>query len=246
MIYRGAFVTALLLWSLPAGAQSVDAGGPLYRVHCYPCHGQEGESVPGVSFRSGQYRRASTDEELSRIILGGIPGTGMPPTNLSADERRNLVAYLRSMHSTGESAKGAGDAARGMAIFDGKGACLNCHRVRGKGSRMGPDLSDVGALRNAAYLEKALTDPNDAIAPANRFVRVVTKDGTAISGRRLNEDTHTIQLIDEKERLVSLNRSELREVVLVKTSPMPGYREKLSAQEMTDVVSYLLSLKGSQ
>ena len=245
MVYKSALVLALLFPALPVAGQSVDAGGLLYRTHCYPCHGQEGEGVPGVSFRAGTYRRASTDDEISRIILSGIPGTGMPPTNLTADERRNLVAYLRSMHNKGEAAKGTGDAAHGMAIFDSKG-CLNCHRVRGAGSRMGPDLSDIGALRNAAYLEKSLTDPSDVIAPANRFVRVVTKQGATITGRRLNEDTQTIQLIDEKERLLSLTKSDLREVTLMKTSPMPSYREKLNSQEMNDLVTYLLSLKGSQ
>src|SRR5579883_898121 len=106
MVQKSALAMALLISALPAAGQNVDAGGQLYRAHCFVCHGQEGESIPGVSFRSGQYRRASTDEEISRIILGGIPGTGMPPTNLNADERRNLVAYLRSMHSTGAGAKG--------------------------------------------------------------------------------------------------------------------------------------------
>jgi putative heme-binding domain-containing protein len=246
MVQKSALAMALLISALPAAGQNVDAGGQLYRAHCFVCHGQEGESIPGVSFRSGQYRRASTDEEISRIILGGIPGTGMPPTNLNADERRNLVAYLRSMHSTGAGAKGQGDAARGAAIFEGQGGCLNCHRVAGRGSRLGPDLTDIGSLRNAAYLEKALIDPNDTIAPANRFIKAVTKEGATVTGRRLNEDTHTIQLIDDKERLVSLQKSDLREITLVKTSPMPSYREKLSAQELTDVVSYLLSLKGAQ
>jgi putative heme-binding domain-containing protein len=246
MVQRSALVLALMFSALPVPAQSVNAGGQLYQTHCYPCHGQDGESIPGVSFRSGQYRRASNDEEISRIILNGIPGTGMPPTNLAAEDRRNLVAYLRSMHAVGEMAKGTGDVASGKAIFEGKGGCLHCHRVDGNGSRTGPDLSDVGALRNAAYLTKSLTDPNDAIAPANRIVRAVAKDGSTISGRRLNEDTHTIQLIDGKERLVSLNKSDLREITLVKTSPMPSFTGKLSSQEINDVVSYLLSLKGAQ
>jgi putative heme-binding domain-containing protein len=244
MVYKGALALALFLPLLPA--QSVDAGIQLYRTHCYPCHGQEGESVPGVSFRSGQYRRASNDEELSRIILNGIPGTGMPPTNLNTDERRNLVAYLRWMHATGATAKGSGDVARGMEVVQGKGGCLKCHRIGTNGSRLGPDLSDIGALRNATYLEKSLTDPNDTIAPANRFMRVTLNDGTSVTGRRLNEDSHTVQLIDEKERLVSLEKSALKSVTLLKTSPMPSYRDKLSAQELNDVVSYLLSLKGSQ
>src|SRR5580704_16272636 len=54
-----------------------DAGLQLYRANCYVCHGENGDQVTGVNFRAG-VRRASTDEEVSRIISGGIPGTGMP------------------------------------------------------------------------------------------------------------------------------------------------------------------------
>jgi cytochrome c1 len=72
----------------------------------------------------------------------------------------------------------------------------------------------------------------------------VTKQGDVINGRRLNEDTHTIQLIDEKERLMSFDKSQLRELTVLKTSPMPSYQGKLSAQEIADVVAYLQTLKG--
>ena len=74
---------------------------------------------------------------------------------------------------------------------------------------------------------------------------MVTRQGAVITGRRLNEDTHTIQLIDDKERLVSLDKSQLRELTVLKTSPMPSYQGKLSAQEIADVVAYLQTLKGS-
>lgn len=109
---------------------------------------------------------------------------------------------------------------------------------------MGPELSGIGAMRQAAYLEQALTDPNAAIAPQNRMVHAVTRSGEVIDGRRLNEDTHTVQLIDAKERLVSLSKSDLREYDVLKTSPMPSYKDRLSAGEIADVVSYLLSLKA--
>ena len=70
------------------------------------------------------------------------------------------------------------------------------------------------------------------------------KDGEKITGRVLNQDTFSIQLLDSRERLRSLSRSALRDYRFVKTSPMPSYRDKLSAQEVNDVVTYLGSLKG--
>lgn len=244
MMVRSSLV--LLILGLPLAAQQgspVDAGRELYRANCYVCHGQDGDQVPGVNFRVG-IQRASTDEEVSRIISGGIPGTGMPPTNLPEAQRRELVAYLRSMHPTAGSSKAPGDATRGMAIFEDKGGCVACHRAGEKGSHFGPDLSDVGSSKRAAYLEAEILDPRHAIAPQNRLVMLAMKNGTSITGRRLNEDTHTIQLIDSKERLISVEKSDVRTYTLLNTTPMPSYQDKLSAQEVADVVSYLLSLRG--
>jgi mono/diheme cytochrome c family protein len=65
-----------------------------------------------------------------------------------------------------------------------------------------------------------------------------------IAGRRLNEDTYSVQLIDEQERLVSLLKAELREYTVAKTASMPAYKDTLTQAEVADVVAYLLSLKG--
>ena len=245
---EAALAAALLIMPLAAqlrySAADVDTGKQLFSVQCQPCHGPNGDLVAGIDMRKGQFKRVSTDEEMSRIILNGVPGTGMPPFSLPDASRTALVAYIRSLHDTGASLAGSGDALHGREIFEAKGECLNCHRVAGKGSHRGPDLSDIGALRNAAALEQALRNPSGAILPQQRMVRAVTKNGTVITGMRLNEDTHTLQLVDENERLVSLAKSDLRELTLVKTSPMPSYEGKLSPQEIADVVSYLLTLKG--
>src|SRR5262249_34991549 len=112
------------------------------------------------------------------------------------------------------------------------------------GSRFGPDLSEAGAIRTAAYLERSIVAPEESVLPEHRVVRAVTRQGTVITGRRLNEDTHTIQLIDQDERLHSLAKSDLREYSLLTTSSMPSYRDKFSPQELADAVSYLISLKG--
>ena len=195
--------------------------------------------------RRGQFKRVSSDSEIAQLILNGVPGTGMPPTNLPEPSRIAVVAFIRSLGNTSRSA-GPGEASRGRAVFEGKGGCLDCHRVAGQGSRKGPDLSEIGRMRNAETLERSILEPNETLLPQERYVRAVTKDGKTITGMRLNEDTHNVMLIDENEHLVALAKSDLREYTLLKTSPMPSYQGKLSAQEVADVVSYLLTLKGMQ
>src|SRR6185295_13715644 len=102
-------------------------------------------------------------------------------------------------------------AVRGRTLFEGKGGCLSCHRVNGKGSRVGPDLSDIGAVRSPDAIERAMIDSSSSMLPINRSIRAVTRSGKAITGRRLNEDTYTVQIIDNEERLLSLLKSDLKE-----------------------------------
>ena len=246
---RPAWPAILLIAPLAAQQRSyspadIAAGKQLFTVQCQPCHGPNGDMVTGVDMRKGEFKRVSTDQEISRVIENGIPGTGMPPFSLPDASRTALVAYIRSLHEGGARAAAAGDAHRGQEIFEGQGGCLDCHRVNGKGARRGPDLSDIGAIRNAAALERSLLDPGDSIPPQERLVHAVTKNGTAINGRRMNEDTHSVQLIDDNGRLVSLSKSDLREYTLLKTTPMPSYQGKLTPADMADLVSYLVSLRG--
>ena len=222
----------------------IQYGSRLYAQQCVICHGPTGDLIAGVDFWSGRLKRAPTDNALRMIISNGIQGTAMPPFKFDASEMTMIVAYVRNMKDFDAASMPGGDKARGQAIFEGAGGCAGCHRVNGKGPRLAPDLSDIGAIRSAAALQKTLLDPSAAILPLNRSVRAVTRDGKVITGRRLNEDTYTVQLLDEQERLVSLTKSDLKDYTVMMASSMPPYKDKLAGQEMVDLMSYLLSLKG--
>lgn len=226
-----------------ATAFDIEDGGRAFRNSCANCHGPDGDQIPGIDLGRGQFRRPLSDQELTGIIRNGIPNTPMPATNVSEQQAVKIVAYLRSLAESKRSDAVAGDASRGKSIFEGKGACVTCHRVNGNGSRLGPDLSRVGQLRRAIELEQALLDPGAEVLPANRFYRVVTGDGATVTGRLLNHDTFTVQLLDSKEQLRSFVKSDVREHGFVDT-PMPSYRGTLDPQERADVISYLVSLKG--
>ena len=248
-------VSSLLMVVLAGlGAQDADHGGAfsqtdiengtrVYNAQCTSCHGPNGDSVSGIDLRRGQFRNVRSIDDLSRTISSGVPGVGMPAFDLSQGELNGIVAFIRS-HFNNASAVTVGDSSRGRSIFEGKGNCLSCHRVTGTGSRTAPDLSDIGVARSPSALLQSLRDPTSMMLPINRPVRLQTADGRTINGRRLNEDTFTIQVIDDKERLHSFNKSELRKVVVDAESSMPAYVDRLSDDEMADVVAYLLSLKG--
>jgi cytochrome c oxidase cbb3-type subunit III len=223
----------------------IEYGARLYSGHCITCHGERGDSIPGVSLGGGRFKRAASDRDLTTIIRDGVAGTAMAPSGYSDPEIAALVAYLRNMTRADLDAASIGDVARGRELFFGKGDCNRCHRVGADGPRVAPDLSSVGTLRTAATLQRALADPDDALIPINRPVRAVLRDGTVVTGRRLNEDTHTVQLIDEREQLVSLDKAALREYSVTTEAKMPSYENVLDDAERADLVAYLLSLKGA-
>jgi cytochrome c oxidase cbb3-type subunit 3 len=220
-------------------------GARLYIANCIYCHGPDGDQVPDIDLGHGHFKHGSTDADLVQIIRKGIPGTGMPAqTNMPEQQVKTIVAYLRSLAAApGSDLPPGGDASRGKAIFESKGQCLNCHRVRDTGSRLGPDLSDIGGLRRVVEIQKTLDDPNATLLPQNRFFHLVTRDGANITGRILNQDTFTIELIDARERMLSFRKADLTQFTAV-PSPMPSYRDKLSSAEMADLIAYLVSLKG--
>jgi mono/diheme cytochrome c family protein len=211
----------------PYASADVMAGARIYNATCVNCHGVSGTGVGGIDLRHGLLPRARTDAALQAVIATGFPQSGMPAFHLDANDVRGLVAFIRSGLDTGEDAAPVtlGDAARGRGIVEGKGNCLTCHRLHEQGQFAGPDLTDVGRA-------------------INRPVKAVTRDGRVVTGRRLNEDTYTVQIITDQGRLVSLVKSDLREWSVGATSQMPSYKDALAPGELADVLAYLVSLKG--
>ena len=222
----------------------IEAGSRLYSGQCQLCHGPTGDQITGIDLRRGQFRRSTSDEDLTKVITSGVPGTAMPPFSLQPTEVSSVIAFIRAGFDPAGTAVKVGNAARGRQLFEGKGTCTTCHRVNGVGPRVAPDLSDIGAARTPSILQRALLEPSAVMQPINRPVRVVMKDGRTLAGRRVNEDTFTVQLIDQQERLHSLEKKDIKQLDVQTTSPMPSFADKLTTEEISDVIAYLITLKG--
>jgi putative heme-binding domain-containing protein len=222
----------------------IATGSRIYAANCAQCHGATGTGVGGIDLPRGRLPRASTDDALAALVASGIQGTGMPPFRFTADEMRGLIAYVRGGLGADPNAPlvKLGNAARGRAIFEGEGRCSTCHRVGRVGGRSGPELTDIGAARTPAAIMRSLLDPSGGMRPINRPVRAVTREGAVITGRRLNEDTYTVQVVTAEGRLVSLVKADLREWSVSRLSPMPSYRDTLRAEDLADLLAYLVSL----
>jgi putative heme-binding domain-containing protein len=233
---------AVAAWAQGVDPARIDLGAKVYGSLCTTCHGPSGDLIAGVNLSAGQFKTARTDLDVMNVILKGVPGTAMPANALANNELLAVVAYLKVMKEHGARRVVLGEPARGRTVFEGKGGCLGCHRVNHVGSYLGPDLSDIGGLRSAAMLEDTLLDPVSNARPGNRSIRAVKNDGTVVTGRRLNEDTWSVQIMDSNERLVSLWKPDLKEYTVIK-STMPSFSATLTAEERADLLAYLVSLR---
>jgi putative heme-binding domain-containing protein len=243
----------------------IDQGRQLYESNCGRCHNDDGAGVPGIELFK-QIKRASTDDDVAKLIQTGIPGTSMPSHSFGTPQALSVVAYLRSMVGVTVSPRPAaggastiagltGDAAHGKDVFESKGACLSCHAINGAGATTAPDLGAPaaggrggrggrggGAPVNAAALERSILEPDADVAVPYRVFQVVTKSGQTVRGTLLNQDPFSIQMRDQAGDLRAFQKSDLTSSGF-QPSPMPSYRGRLTNQELADVIAYLLSLR---
>jgi putative heme-binding domain-containing protein len=225
-----------------ATGSDIVSGERAFRDYCANCHGPDGDLIAQVDLGHNNFRQPYTDEELAGIIMNGIPDTPMPPTPRVTEEQASmLVAYLRSLGED-DSDMPAGNAASGRALFEGRGRCRDCHMVDGRGSVLGPDLSSIALVRSSAELEDSLLNPQAVVQPDNRFYTVVRKTGETITGRLLNHDAFTVQMLDENEHLRSFDKDDLANFGF-SNPDMPSLANDFSAQEVADLVAYLATLR---
>lgn len=223
----------------------ISDGERAYANSCASCHGPDGDLIDGIHLGRGLFRRDYSDAELIGIIMNGIADTPMPATPAMTEaQAERIVQYLRDRAASRRVELFDGDAVRGEQLVLESSDCLDCHTVNGVGARHGPDLSRIGLELGSTELEAALLQPAASVRPTNRSYRVVLATGEEVTGRLLNHDTFTVQLVDTAEQLRSFTKSTLRDHGFI-PSAMPAYADSFSQQDLADVVSYLSSLQGA-
>ncbi len=226
-------------------ANDLEEGRALFQRHCASCHGMDGAGGRGPSLARPRLRRVSDDKALFDAIRDGIPGTEMPAVWMLSDaETWRVAGYVRSLGRV-EAEIAPGDVTRGRALYEGTAGCAACHIAVGRGTAVGPELTDVGARRGAAQLRESLTDPEAVLPDRFLLVRLRTRDGREWHGERVNEDVFTIQVRADDGQFRSFRKDELADIERQKgRSSMPSYRHLLSPDELDDLVAYLSSLRG--
>ena len=224
-----------------ANMSNVD-GQQIFESRCAGCHGLDGrggERAPDIA--TSEKTQLRSDDELSRIIARGVPGTGMPAFASLGSSLKNVVAYLRQLQGKDDSAKFPGDAKRGRELFYGKPRCSECHAVAGSGGFIAPELSGFGANRSVDQILQAIVKPNTTNRLGGKMI-VKTRDGKEYSGIVRNEDNFSLQLQTMDGAFHLFQKSELAGFSRQPDSLMPAdYGATLNRDELNDLVSFLMS-----
>ena len=219
---------------------AIEAGAKTFANGCGACHGPDGKGGRGPNLRERVSWHPIDDDTLYTAIQKGIGGA-MPAANLSEDQAWQVIAFVRALTAPAiETPLAKGNVEAGRQLFSGKAGCAGCHRIRGAGGGLGPDLTNVGGIRALPQLREAILDPESLGAAQYRGVEVALKNGKRLRGVARNRTNYSLQLQDREGNIHLIDMRDVSEMKLSDGSPMPrNYKDRLSADDIDNLVAFL-------
>jgi cytochrome c oxidase cbb3-type subunit III len=223
---------------------AAEQGRKDFEGHCSFCHGEDATGGRGPDLvESALVAHDAGGNLIGPVILNGRPGKGMPPSDLSDTQIKDIAAFLHYRQLQGlESGRLpknyalksllTGNAAAGRAFFDGAGKCENCHSPSG-------DLAHVAARYSPMELEWRMLYPGGA----QRTVTVTLPSGQTIEGPLEHLDEFTVALVDASGWYRSFRRDRVKVSV---HDPLAWHRRLLGELTQADVhnlFAYMETLK---
>ncbi len=140
-------------------------------------------------------------------------------------------------------AGGDAEAGRRVFLYKTEAACLRCHKVKGEGGDVGPDLAGIGAKQSRQYLLESIVEPNKQIAQGYESVVLTLTNGTVVSGVLKGEDAKEVRVLTADGKLVTVPKSKIDERERGKSAMPDDVVRHLTKRELRDVVEYLANLK---
>lgn len=170
---------------------------------------------------------AALRTEARRILHDAAPGDA---SSLPAPD--DLDAWLELV---GEG----GDRAAGRRVFRRK-TCARCHAYSGHGAATGPDLSTLSEQTPRRRLLESILTPAKEIGPLYVPWTVVTTDGKAVTGLKLNPSGNEARVQQADGEIVGIPLDEIEYQAVSDQSIMPeGLEKTMTIDELRDLLAYL-------
>jgi len=228
---------------LEGNSDAIRGGMGLYRARCADCHGVDARGVRAPDITQ-VWASGRTDAGLFKTIKEGVPGTEMPANPRVQDaEAWQILAYLRTLAAPAPTDPPRGDAANGEKIF--RANCSVCHRVKGVGGHLGPDLSRIGIARSRDAVLRRIRRGAEDFGQGYEPVTLTPPSGPPIQGVKKNEDLFSVQIMDTRERIQGYEKDKMKSVKNDTQSAMPIFGpDRLSDKDLEDLLRYLQTLRG--
>lgn len=224
-------------------AEAVPDGRAVYTQNCLGCHGTEAEgSDRAPRLRNNRRVRTQSVDDLKSFIRTGRIAAGMPAFNLPPQQLEAVAEFVRSLNVAAADVPISGDASKGRELFFGTARCSACHMVKGQGTAVGPDLSNIGRELTLEDIRQALLAPGSRITPGYNVVTVTLRDGQRLEGFARGRSNFDLQLQDFKGNFYLLQQSQIASFVESNKPAMPVYQS--GTESLQNLVAYLSRLTG--
>ena len=187
-------------------------------------------------------KKVPAEIQLELIDAAGKRSATAVKDKLKAfEEKRAKAPLLERFH---ESLQG-GDAEEGKKLFLSKAeaSCLRCHKAKGEGGDVGPDLSKIGATKTREYLLESILDPNKELAQGFETAVLVLSNGKMYVGIVKSETAKDLKLQADDGSLVTIKKSDIEERLRGKSAMPEDVSKSLTKAELRDLVEFLSQLK---
>jgi len=121
--------------------------------------------------------------------------------------------------------------------------CAQCHTLDGKGGKVGPELTGIGA-RDPKDILAEVIDPNRSLEANFRLWTVTTHEGDIISGRLDTETVTTVEILDTQGKRHVIQRKDIDDISASALSIMPpGLIDMLKPEEVSSLIQFLAKSK---
>jgi len=205
-----------------------------------------GRNAPGQKLLLGMVEQNNLAADLRFAAANVLLSSADDAIRTTAGKRLSLPAAAggEPLPPIAALIQRSGDAARGKELYATIGTCAKCHKVKGEGKEVGPDLSEIGSKLSKEAMYVSILDPSAGVSVNYETWLARTLDGTTLSGVLVSQTDDAIELKTAEAILHKLKRDDLEALKKQTISLMPAdLQRQLKAQDLVDVVEYLTTLK---
>jgi putative heme-binding domain-containing protein len=210
--------------------------------------GAVGRNAPGQKWLLALVEKQELSDDLKFATANVLLSSADDAIRTAAGKHLSLPATAggEPLPPIAELVKRSGDAARGKELFATVGTCAKCHKVKGEGKDVGPDLSEIGSKLSKEAMYLSILDPSAGVSFNYETWALRTFDGTVLTGILVSQTDDAVELKTAESIVHKLPRDDVEQMKKSPLSIMPADIPKLlKAQDLVDIVEYLATLKKS-